>query len=174
MSGPSLFIHCTSATTFTLLVCTAGELQITPSTTKDKPSKNSTAATKKQQGDPALPSALPRARKEAAQDSGQLQLYKVTQIFYLENAVKPILISSIFKNNPVVCCYLSYKKEESEKDKAVLKNQANRLHQGRKNQKTTKQQVEQTLSIKCCLPEDTKTQEKAVLTGHQAFFCKVS
>lgn len=47
-------------------------------------------------------------QKEEAQGSGQLQLYKVTQIFYLETA-KPILVSSISINNPVGCCYLAYK-----------------------------------------------------------------
>lgn len=52
--------------------------------------------------------ALPRAHKAAAQGSGQLQLYKVTQIFYLETA-KPILLSSVFINNPVGCCYQAYK-----------------------------------------------------------------
>lgn len=55
--------------------------------------------------------ALPRAHKEEAQGSGQLQLYKVTQIFYLETA-KPILISSISINNPTGCCNLAYKQRE--------------------------------------------------------------
>lgn len=98
-------------------------------TTKDKPSKNSKAATKKRWDDPALPSAHHRVRKEAAQGSSQLQLYKVMHIFYLET-VKPILVSSIFKNNPVVSAaiYLT-NKEESEKNKAApKKNRANCLH----------------------------------------------